>query len=203
MNFLTGKNKPNLEWKTMPTTIQPAQAVEDTVPFEPSKSKRYCIGCRCDVDIGTWDLTARMCAACKDKSQTQRAENLAEQKRQHERKGRKIVMTTTPTVPAKEIGDVCGLVHSEVAYGMNLLKDVATAWRDTFGGRAQSLQGVMSDSRKTAVAEMEEQARAMDADAIVGLSFQITQINTTNGTGMVILAATGTAVRFADKELSK
>lgn len=103
-------------------------------------------------------------------------------------------------VPAQEIGEVCGLVHSEVAYGMNLLKDVATAWWDTFGGRAQSLQGVMADSRKTAVAEMEEQARAMDADAIVGLAFQITQINTTNGTGMVILAATGTGVRFADKE---
>ena len=48
----------------------------------------------------------------------------------------RIVLTTTATVPNREIKEVVDIVSAEVAVGMNIFKDIFSAVRDVVGGRA-------------------------------------------------------------------
>ena len=42
----------------------------------------------------------------------------------------KLILTTTPTVPGREITESVAIVAAQVAIGLNLFKDIATAWSD-------------------------------------------------------------------------
>jgi uncharacterized protein YbjQ (UPF0145 family) len=106
-----------------------------------------------------------------------------------------IIVATTPTVPGREIYVVLGIVSSQVAFGMNVFKDIATAWRDFVGGRTKSLQGILADSRKQVLAELAAEAMAIGADAVVGIDLDMSEFSV--GGGMVMMIATGTAVRLA------
>ena len=46
----------------------------------------------------------------------------------------RIVLTTTATVPNREIKEVIDIVSAEVAVGMNIFKDMFSAVRDVVGG---------------------------------------------------------------------
>ena len=46
-----------------------------------------------------------------------------------------IVLTTTASVPNREIKEVVDIVSAEVAVGMNIFKDMFSAVRDVVGGR--------------------------------------------------------------------
>ncbi len=105
-----------------------------------------------------------------------------------------IPIVTTPTIVGHEDATPLGIVSAQCAFGMNIFKDIATAWRDVVGGRAQSLQNTLSDSRKQALSELEAQAVALGATAVVGLDLDFTEFS--SGGGMVIVIATGTAVRW-------
>lgn len=107
-----------------------------------------------------------------------------------------IPIVTTPTIVGHEDATPLGIVSAQCAFGMNIFKDIATAWRDVVGGRAQSLQNILSDSRKQAMSELEAQAVALGATAVVGLDLDFTEFS--SGGGMVIVMATGTAVRWGD-----
>ena len=48
----------------------------------------------------------------------------------------RIVLTTTASVPNREIKEVMDIVSAEVAAGMNIFKDMFSAVRDVVGGRA-------------------------------------------------------------------
>jgi len=108
-----------------------------------------------------------------------------------------MVMTTTPTVGGREIVSVIGLVAADIAFGMNLFKDIATGWRDVVGGRAKAVQKVIADSRVAALQELEEEARRVDADAVVGIDLDFTEFSSgvVSG-GMILVLATGTAVKL-------
>jgi uncharacterized protein YbjQ (UPF0145 family) len=105
-----------------------------------------------------------------------------------------LILVTTPTIPGRDIDEAIGIVSAQVAFGMNVFKDIATAWRDVFGGRANSLQGVLADSRKHVLAELTAEAKSLGADAVVGIDLDMSEFSV--GNGMVMLIATGTAVKL-------
>jgi uncharacterized protein YbjQ (UPF0145 family) len=105
--------------------------------------------------------------------------------------------STVDSMPGREISEVVDLVAAEVAFGMNALKDIATAWRDTFGGRSNALQRTMKDARDLALLELRKAAWQAGADGLIGVRLDYTSIP---GTSAVVVCATGTAVRLAARQ---
>ena len=103
-----------------------------------------------------------------------------------------MIVTTTPTIEGHTIKEYKGLVSGEVIFGMNFLKDIGASLRDFFGGRTQSYENAMLEGRETAEKEMQQRAREMGANAIVGVSFGYETMGQANG--MIMISISGTAV---------
>ena len=66
-----------------------------------------------------------------------------------------------------------------------------TALRDVVGGRSGAYEKKMTEARETAIGEMIERAGALGADAVVGVDIDYETV----GNGMMMVSASGTAVR--------
>lgn len=110
----------------------------------------------------------------------------------------KILLTTTPYIPHREISKIIDVISSEVAMSMNVFKDIAMAWRDTFGGRSKTLQSELRDARKFCLLELRKEALMLRADAVIGVDLDYSEFNSANANGsMLFVVASGTAVKLA------
>ena len=82
-----------------------------------------------------------------------------------------MIVTTTQSIQGHEIREYKGLVSGEVIFGLNFVKDIFASVRDFIGGRSNTYEKAMIDGREQAQREMEQRARAMGANAIVGVSY--------------------------------
>lgn len=101
-----------------------------------------------------------------------------------------MIITTTPTIEGRKILEYKGVVSAEVILGANLAKDFFASFRDTFGGRVRSYERVLQEGRMTALQEMEADARAMGATAIVGVGFNIEVLGERGSILMVSVSGT-------------
>ena len=102
-----------------------------------------------------------------------------------------MIVTTTPTVEGRPAREYLGIVTGEAILGANIFKDLFAGIRDIVGGRSGAYEKELGRARKTALAEMEEEARRMGADAVVGVDLDFEVIN-----NMLMVSASGTAVRL-------
>ena len=79
--------------------------------------------------------------------------------------------------------------------GANLFKDLFASIRDIVGGRSGSYEEELTRARKIAFAEIEQEARAMGANAVVGIDIDYQVIGDKGSMLMVSIA--GTAVRYS------
>lgn len=91
-----------------------------------------------------------------------------------------------------------GIVAADVAYGQHIGKDLMQSVRDIVGGRSAALQKVIRSSREEVIAELKLEAFKLGANAVIGVSFTITNVDTGPGTTMNLVSATGTAVVIAE-----
>ncbi len=105
-----------------------------------------------------------------------------------------MLKTTTSTVDGKVIEDYLDVVVGEAILGANIFKDIFGAIRDVVGGRSGAYEAEMGKARKIAFAEMEEQARILGADGIVGIDIDYEVVGSQGG--MMMVSVSGTAVRF-------
>ena len=103
-----------------------------------------------------------------------------------------MIITTTPTIEGHKIVEYKGIVSGEVIFGMNFLKDFGASIRDFFGGRSNSYEDAMLKGRKTAMLEMENRARDLGANAIVGVSYGYETLG--QSSTMIMVSISGTAV---------
>ena len=101
-------------------------------------------------------------------------------------------MTTTPTIEGQSIREYKGVVTGETIIGANFWKDIKASIRDLVGGRSGSYERVLREAKETSMREMEERARAMGANAIVGIDIDYETIG--EGNSMLMVATSGTAV---------
>ena len=73
-------------------------------------------------------------------------------------------------------------------------RDMFAGMRDFFGGRSQTLERALKEARIQATDEIKERAQALQADAVVGLDFEISM--PAGKGGMVVVFVTGTAVKL-------
>ncbi len=102
-----------------------------------------------------------------------------------------MLLVNTETIPGKTV-EALGLVTGGCIMCKNVGKDIGAAFRNMVGGEMQAYTKMMMESKDKAVEAMVAEAKAMGADAVVGVRF--TSSNVIDG-GAEILAA-GTAVRF-------
>jgi uncharacterized protein YbjQ (UPF0145 family) len=98
---------------------------------------------------------------------------------------------TTETVPDREIQESVGIARGNTVKARNAGRDITQSIRNITGGELKAYSELLSDAREEALARMKEDAKSMDADAVVNVRMESSEI--TNGGSEVI--AYGTAVR--------
>ncbi len=112
-------------------------------------------------------------------------------------------ISTGPTIPGREILEVVDVITSEAAMGMNIFKDIANAWRDVAGGRSKSIQSTLREAREACLNELRQEARRRFADAVIGVDLDYSEFSSSIVSGgMIMVVASGTAVRLAPKKLN-
>ena len=103
-----------------------------------------------------------------------------------------MILSTTPTIEGQTIREYKGVVTGETIIGANFVKDFFAGVRDIVGGRSASYERVLREAKDTSMKEMEDRARAMGANAIVGIDIDYETIGGNNS--MLMVATSGTAV---------
>lgn len=103
-----------------------------------------------------------------------------------------MLISTTPTIEGRHILEYKGVVTGETIIGANVLKDFMAGLRDFFGGRSGTYEKVLREAKDTALREMEDRARELGANAIVGIDLDYEAIGQ-NGS-MLMVMCSGTAV---------
>ena len=88
------------------------------------------------------------------------------------------------------------MVTAECAFGMNIFKDLFAGVRNVVGGRSEAVQKTLRDTRRTALYELKKEAYEVGANAVVGVDLDYVELSAAGN--MVLLVASGTAVRIAE-----
>lgn len=105
-----------------------------------------------------------------------------------------MIISTTSTLQNREIRDYLGVVTGEVIVGANILKDLFAGIRDIVGGRSGAYETTLRDARREAFGDLEEQARRLGADAVIGVDIDYEVVGP-NGS-MLMVSISGTAVKL-------
>ena len=107
------------------------------------------------------------------------------------------VIVTTETSHNLPVQKRLDIITAEVVIGLHLFKDIASAFRDTFGGRSKAMEDALREARITALTELRREALELGADAIVGVDLDYSEVSG-GGKSMLFLVASGTAVTLFD-----
>ncbi|MFM8499560.1 MAG: hypothetical protein EBS87_06220 [Sphingomonadaceae bacterium] len=105
-----------------------------------------------------------------------------------------MLMTTTNSVEGRQVTDYLGVVTGEVIVGANIFKDLFAGIRDIVGGRSGAYESTLREARATALNELKEEARALGADAVIGIDLDYEVLG--QGGSMLMVSASGTAVKL-------
>ena len=103
-----------------------------------------------------------------------------------------MILSTTPTIDGRPIREYKGVVTGETIIGANFVKDFFAGIRDVVGGRSGSYEKVLREAKDTSIKEMENRAKELGANAIVGIDIDYETIGQTSS--MLMVATSGTAV---------
>jgi uncharacterized protein YbjQ (UPF0145 family) len=105
-----------------------------------------------------------------------------------------MIISTTPTLEGRPIREYLGIATGEVIVGANIFRDLFAGIRDIVGGRAGAYEGALRSAREQAYRELEEDARRLGADAVVGVDIDYEVVG--QGGTMLMVSVSGTAIRF-------
>jgi uncharacterized protein YbjQ (UPF0145 family) len=106
-----------------------------------------------------------------------------------------MLVSTTTALEGRPVAEYLGVVTGEVIVGANIFKDLFAGIRDIVGGRSGSYESTLRDARKTAIEELKDEARALGADAVIGVDLDYEVLG--QGGSMLMVSASGTAVKLA------
>ena len=98
---------------------------------------------------------------------------------------------TLESLPGREV-EPLGLVRGSTVRAKHIGSDIVAGLRNLVGGEIKEYAALLGGAREQAIDRMLEEARALDADAVLGVRFETSTI--TQQASEVL--AYGTAVRF-------
>src|SRR3972149_5893032 len=107
-----------------------------------------------------------------------------------------MLVLTTNTIEGKRITKYHGLVSGEAILGANIFKDFFAGIRDIVGGRSAAYEQELRKAKEIAIQEMENEASALGANAVVSVDLDYESLQVGQGGGMLMVSASGTAVRI-------
>lgn len=103
-----------------------------------------------------------------------------------------LIITTTESVPGKEIEAVLGVVKGNTVRARNIGRDIGAGLRSIVGGEVKTYTDMTTNAREEAYNRMQNEALALGADAIVGVRFTTSMVMQ----GAAEMLAFGTAVKL-------
>jgi uncharacterized protein YbjQ (UPF0145 family) len=111
-------------------------------------------------------------------------------------RGQSMIVTTTDVIQGAVIEAYLGIVTAEVVYGSNFLRDFFAGIRDVIGGRTGSYERLFEKGQQDAIAELQQRAQRLGADAVIGIEIDTGTINVDQKGALLLITATGTAVKL-------
>jgi len=105
---------------------------------------------------------------------------------------RSIILTTTETVPSKEITIILGIARGSTVRSRNVGRDFLASLKSIVGGEIEEYTKLQAQSREQAIERMIEDAQNLGADAIVNV--RLTTATVMQGASEIL--AYGTAVKL-------
>lgn len=103
-----------------------------------------------------------------------------------------MIIVTTDFVPGQHIVEALGIARGSTIRAKHVGKDIIAAFRTIIGGELKEYSEMLVESRAQAMHRMVEQAKEMEADAVVNVRFVTSQVMS----GAAELLAYGTAVKL-------
>ncbi|MEO0636170.1 MAG: YbjQ family protein [Pseudomonadota bacterium] len=104
-----------------------------------------------------------------------------------------MLLCTTDQIPGCEIAQTIGLVRGATVRSKHVGTDIVAGLRNLVGGEQTGYTSLMAGAREQALDRLQDEARAMGADAVVGLRMETSTIMA----GASEIVAYGTAVKLA------
>ena len=104
-----------------------------------------------------------------------------------------MIVVTTETIAGREVAETLGIARGNVIRAKHIGTDIIASLRNLVGGEVTEYTKLMGEAREQALDRMIADARAMGADAVVGMRFTTSMV----ASGAAELMAFGTAVRLA------
>ncbi len=104
-----------------------------------------------------------------------------------------MIIATTESVAGYSISDNLGTVIGNTIRARHLGKDIMAGFKTIIGGEIKEYTGMLAESREQALIRMQDRAKELGADAVVGVRFQTSMILS----GTAELLVYGTAVKLA------
>ena len=108
-----------------------------------------------------------------------------------------MILTTTDGVDGMPVAQYLGIVSGDTVLGTNIFADFLASIRDVIGGRSGSYEDKLQAAKDTALAEMAARAKALGADAVIGVDLDYHSIGGANKT-LLMVVANGTAVKLGN-----
>jgi uncharacterized protein YbjQ (UPF0145 family) len=105
-----------------------------------------------------------------------------------------MILSTTFDVAGRSIAQHLGLARGNVVRSRFIGRDIVASLRMIVGGEIHEYTKLLAESREQALDRMVENARAMGADAVIGVRFETTDAGQGQATEVL---AYGTAVKLA------
>lgn len=103
-----------------------------------------------------------------------------------------MLITSTETIPGKEITELLGVVRGSTVRARNIGRDIIASLKNVVGGEVSEYTQLLADSREEAISRMLKDAENLKADAIVNVRFMTSTVMQ----GMAEILAYGTAVKL-------
>ena len=103
-----------------------------------------------------------------------------------------MIITTTDTIPNKEIDSILGIARGSTVRARNIGRDIFAGLKNIVGGEISEYTKLQAVSREQAMQRMIEDANKMGADAIINV--RLTTAMIMQGTAEIL--SYGTAVKL-------
>ena len=103
-----------------------------------------------------------------------------------------MIISTTETVPKRQIIEIVGVARGSTVRARNVGRDIFAGLKNIVGGEISEYTKLQAESREQALQRMMEDAKSLNADAIVNVRFSTSMIMQ----GASETLAYGTAVKL-------
>jgi len=107
-----------------------------------------------------------------------------------------VIVVTTPDVAGYRVAETLGMVRGSCVRARHLGSDIAAHLRNIAGGEVREYTKMLAEAREQAIDRMLEEAQVLNADAVVMVRFQTSEVMQ----GAAEMLCYGTAVKLAPTE---